>query len=57
MIIVKLPSQNVSQVVVFKLLLRVMTLRTFFLNGAHFNLRKSVDIYFLNTYVNGRFVQ
>jgi len=56
-IIVKFPSKNVSQAVLFKLLLRVVTLRTFFLNGAHFDLRKSVDISFLITYVNGRFVQ
>ena len=29
----------------------------FFLNGVLFDLRESVDIFFVNTYVNGRFVQ
>ena len=55
--IVKLPSQNFSQVVWFKLLLRDISLRTFFISGVTFDLRVIVDISFLNTYVNGRFVQ
>jgi len=54
---VKLPSQNFSQAVRFKLLLRDISLRKFFLNGVRFDLRESVDISFLNTYVNERLVQ
>jgi len=46
---VKLSSQNFSQVVWFKLLLRDISLRTFFLNGVRFDLRESVDLSFLNT--------
>ena len=53
----KLPSQNVSQVVHFKLLLRDISLRTFFLNSVRFDLLENVDMSFLNTYMNGRFVQ
>ena len=41
----------------FKLLLRDISLRKFFLNGVRFNLRESVNITFLNAYVNGRFVR
>jgi len=57
--IVKLPSQNFSQVVWFKLFLRYVSLRTFFLNSVRFDLRESVDLSFLklNTYVNERCVQ
>jgi len=55
--IVKLPSQNFNQVVRFKLLLHDIFLRTFFINGVRFDLRESVDMSFINTYVNGRFVQ
>ena len=50
--IVKLPSQNFSQVVRFKLLLRDISSRTFFLNSVRFDLRESVDISFLSTCVN-----
>jgi len=32
-------------------------LRTFFVNGVHFDLRESVDISFVNTNVNRRFMQ
>jgi len=35
----------------------IFRLEPFFLNGERFYLRESVDISFLNTYVNGRFVQ
>jgi len=38
------------------LLLRDISLKTFFLNGARYDLRETVDISFLNAYVNGRFV-
>jgi len=48
---------NFSQVVRFKLLLRDISLRTFFLNGVRFDLRESVDTSFLNTHVNQQFVQ
>jgi len=44
--IVKLPSQNFSQVVRFKLLLRDISLRTFFLNDVLFDMRESVDQWF-----------
>ena len=40
-----------------KLLLHDISLRTFFLNGVCFDLPESVDISFVNTYVDGRFVQ
>ena len=36
----------------FKLLVRDISLRTVFLNGVRFDLRESVDISFLNGYVN-----
>jgi len=55
--IVQLLSQNFSQVIRFMLLLRDISLRTVFLNGVRFDLRESVDISFLNTHVNGRFLQ
>ena len=42
--VVKLPSQNFNQRVRFKLLLRDISLRRFFLNGVRFDLRESVDI-------------
>jgi len=52
--IAKLPLQNFSQVVWFKLLLRDISSRAFFfISGVTFDLRVSVDISFLNTYVNG----
>ena len=38
-------------------LLREISLRKFFLNGVLFDLRESTDKSFLNTYVNGQFVQ
>jgi len=43
--IVKLPSQNFSHVVRFKLLLRNVSLRAFFLNDVRFDLRKSVSFF------------
>jgi len=43
--IVKLTSQNFSQVGRFKLLFRDISLRTFFLNGAHFDKREGVEIF------------
>jgi len=44
--------QNFSQVEQFTLLLRDISLRKFCLNCVRFDLRESVDISFLNTYVN-----
>ena len=52
--IAKLPSQNISQVVRFKFPLRDISLRT---SLQLFDLQKSVNIFFLNTYVDARFVQ
>jgi len=51
-VIAKLQSSSTVQVA-----LRDTSLRTLFLNRVHFDLLESVDISFLNTYVNGRFVQ
>jgi len=55
--IVKFPSQNFNQIVRFNLLLRDYLLGTFFVIGVRFVPRESADISFLDTYVNGRFVQ
>jgi len=57
--IAKLPSQNFSEVVRFKLLLRDISLRTFFSKQRTFWFARGcrLDISFLKTYVNGLLVQ
>jgi len=49
--------ESLTAVPRFELLLRDISLRTFFLNGVRFDLRESVNVSFPNTCVNGRFVK
>ena len=48
---IKLPLQNFSQVVRFKMLLRDISARAFFLNSVRFDLRESVDIHLSSIHI------